>query len=211
MMVKIAGHMGVKAERVQGQWDSLLTDLANKRTDMVMNGIEINELRSKTNNFSKPYFIYEQQLSVRAADKDTFKSLDDLKDKKIGVLSGTESINVLKRAGFKDEQIVGHDDSKTPYENLNLKRCDAVLAEAIIADFYAGPTKGMVKGIYNNPKTFSPGKYGVAVRKESDSDTLLAEIDRVLKLMKESGELAEIYTKWNIWNDTQKELGIVKK
>jgi polar amino acid transport system substrate-binding protein len=210
MMDKIAPHLGVKHERVQAQWDGLLTDLKNKRSDIVINGIEINDTRLKTNSFSQPYYTYEQQLSVRAEDKDKFKSLNDLKDKKIGILSGTESGNVLRRMGFKDEQIVGHDDSKTPYENLNLKRVDGVVAEWMIADFYAGP-KGMVKGIYNVPETFSPGKYGIALRKEPESEALLKEIDRVLKLMKENGELAAIYKRWNIWNDKQKELGISDK
>ncbi len=207
MMDKIAEHMGVKHERVQAEWASLLENMKAKRTDIVLNGIEINELRLKTYLFSQPYFKYEQQWSVRAADKDVLKSMDDLKDKKIGILDGTEAGNVLKRAGFKEDQIKIYPDSKTPYDDLKIKRVDAILAESIIADFYAGKDKE----IFNNPATLAPGIYGVALRKEKESDTLLAEIDRVLKLMKENGDLAAIYKKWNIWNDKQKELGIVEK
>ena len=43
------------------------------------------------------------------------------------------------------------------------ERVDAVLAEWMIADYYAGKDKE----IYNIPATFAPGKYGVAVRKEN--------------------------------------------
>ena len=207
MMDKIAEHLGVKHERVQAEWASLLENLKAKRTDIVMNGIEINELRSKTYNFSQPYFVYEQQISVRAKDKDKYKSLADLKDKKIGILDGTESGNVLESAGFKNDQITIHPDSKTPYDNLKLRRVDAVVAESIIASFYAGQDAA----IFNNPDTFAPGKYAVAVRKESDSDTLLAAIDSVLKTMKVNGELAAIYKKWNIMSDKQKALGVVEK
>jgi polar amino acid transport system substrate-binding protein len=207
MMDKIAAHMGVKHERVQAEWGSLLENMKAKRTDIVMNGIEINELRSKTCNFSQPYFVYEQQISVRAKDKDKYKTLTDLKDKKIGILDGTESGNVLEAAGFKKDQITIHPDSKTPYDNLKLHRVDAVVAESIIAAFYAGQDTN----VYNNPETFAPGKYAVAVRKDSDSDTLLAEIDSVLKSMKENGELAAIYKKWNIMSDKQKALGVVEK
>ncbi len=77
----------------------------------------------------------------------------------------------------------------------------------MIADYYAGKDKE----IYNIPKTFAPGKYGICVRKDKGNETLLAEIDRVIKLMKENGDLATIYKKWHIWNDEQKELGIVEK
>ncbi|MBI5723158.1 MAG: 50S ribosomal protein L7/L12 [Planctomycetes bacterium] len=37
------------------------------------------------------------------------------------------------------------------------------------------------------------------------------EINRVLKLMMENGELAEIYQRWHIWNDQQRQLGIKPK
>ena len=207
MMEKIAAHLGLKTERVQAEWAKLKEDLKDKRTDIVLNGIEINDLNQSVVNFTQPYYKYEQQLSVRAADKEKIKSLDDLKDKKVGILDGTESGNVLKRAGFKDEQITIHPDSKTPYDNLKLKRIDGVVAESIIAAYYAGKDAE----IFNHPATFAPGKYGICVRKEQASDTLLAELDRVLKLMKENGELAAIYKQWNIMNDKQKELGIVEK
>jgi ABC-type amino acid transport substrate-binding protein len=207
MMDKIAAHLGVKHERVQAEWASLLENMKAKRTDIVLNGIEINDLRSKLYNFTQPYFVYEQQLSVRVEDKDKYKTLDDLKGHKIGILDGTESGNVLKRAGFTEDQTVIHPDSKTPYDNLKLKRVDAVMAESIIAEFYAGKDAA----IFNNPATFAPGKYGIALRKDKDSESLVVELDKVLKEMKENGELAEIYKRWNIWNDKLKDVGIVAK
>lgn len=204
MMDAIAKQMGVKHERVQAEWANLLENMKGKRTDIVINGIEINEERLKAFDFSAPYYVYEQQITVRLEDKEKFKKVDDLKSSKVGILDGTEAGNVLKRAGFKEDQITIHPDSKTPYDNLKLKRIDAVIAESIIAAFYAGKDEKL----FNNPATFSPGKYGIAVRKEKASATLLAEIDRVLKVLKENGELAAIYKKWDIMNDKQKEVGV---
>jgi polar amino acid transport system substrate-binding protein len=205
IMDKVAKHMGVKHEIVRSAWDGLLDNMIAKRSDIVVNGIEINEEREKVVSFSAPYYIYEQQLTVRAEDKDKYKSLEDLKGKKIGTLNGAEANNVLTKAGFKEDQITGHADSLTPYDNLGLKRVEAVLQESIIAAHYAGKNDKL----FNVPITFSPGKYGVAVRKEDAS--LLAEVNRVLDIMKKNGELAEIYKKWNIWNDKQKEAGIEAK
>lgn len=205
LMDKLAGHMGVKHERVQSEWGQLIPALLARRSDIVVNGIEINEERKKAVGFSAPYYAYEQQLTVRAEDKDKIKSLADLKGKKVGTLSDAEANNVLKRAGFAEDQIVSHPDSTLPYTNLANKRVDAVMQENIIAAYYAAPKKEL----YNIPATTDPGTYSVAVRLEDK--TLLAEVDRVLALMKENGELAAIYKKWNIWTEKQKELGLKEK
>ena len=205
IMDKLASHLGVKPELVRAQWDSLLDNLRVKRSDIVINGVEITDERKTRVSFSKPYYVYEQQLTVRAEDKDKFKSLDDLKGKKIGTLSGAESNHVLTRAGFDDALINKYDDSSTPYKDLELKRVDAVVQESIIAAHYAGQTASL----FNIPQTFSPGKYGVAVRLEDSP--LLIEIDRVLDLMKKNGELADIYKKWNMWNERQKDVGVNEK
>jgi len=207
MMEKIAGHLGVKEQRDQGQWDALPESLNGRRTDIVMNGFEINDKNTKSFLFSDPYFVYVQQFVVRAEDKEKYKTMADLKGHKIGILSGTESGQVLKKAGFSDDQIVGYDDSMAPYENLKLKRVDAVLAESIINDFYAGKDNEL----HLVPEKFAPGRYGIMARKEKESDALLAELNRILKLMKENGELAAIYKKWNILDERQKEVGVAEK
>jgi polar amino acid transport system substrate-binding protein len=207
IMEKVAEHMGVKQEIVKGQWDTLPANLLAGRSDIVMNGLEINEERKKKVGFSKPYFLYEQQLAIRSADKDKYKSLADLKGKKIGTLSGAEANNVLKAAGFTEDQIVPHDDSYTPYRNLELERVDAVLQENVIANHYAAPAK--MPKLYLIPETFAPGEYAVATR--PGDKALLAEIDRVLDLMKKNGELAEIYKKWNIWTPKQSTIGVEEK
>jgi polar amino acid transport system substrate-binding protein len=205
IMDKFAAHMGVKHEMVRNAWDALPEALLAHRVDMVMNGIEINAERQKRMAFSEPYYIYEQMLTVRVEDKDKYKTLDDLKGQKIGTLSGAEANNVLKRAGFAQEQLSSYEDSSMPYKDLELKRVEGVVQEQMIAEYYAGPNPK----VYNVPKTFSPGRYGVAVRKEDAA--LLAETNRILALMKQNGELAEIYKKWNIWNDRQKEVGVREK
>lgn len=207
IMEKVAAHLGVKHEIVKSQWDTLPANLLAGRSDIVMNGLEINEERKKVVAFSEPYYLYEQQLTVRAADKDKYRGLDDLKGRKVGTLSGAEANNVLAAAGFAEDLVVPHDDSLTPYRNLELERVDAVLQEDLIAAYYAAPER--MSTLFNQPKTFSPGKYAVAVRPADKA--LLAEIDRILLEMKKSGELAAIYRKWNIWSDREKEIGVLEK
>lgn len=203
----VAHHMGVRQEMVVSQWDALIENLKANRTDMVMNGIEINPEREKQVLFSIPYYLYEQQLAVRAEDKDKYKTLADLKGHKVATLSGAQANNVLKEAGWTDDRIQPMPDSQTPYEELVSKRVDAVVQEDLITAFYASPAKN--PKVFMIPATFSPGKYAVAVRPGDQS--LVNEINRVLELMMDNGELAEIYQRWNIMNDRQTTLGVKTK
>ncbi len=205
VMEKFAPHMGVKYEVAQVEWGKLVPDLQARRSDLIMNGMEINEDRAKVVDFSEPYCVYAQQMTVRAEDKDKYKKVADLKDKKWGTLDGAEANNVLKNAGVPEANITQFPDSNTPYMALKDKRVDAVLQEDMIAEFYAGKDTA----VYNVPETFSPGKYAVAVRKGEQD--LLNDVNRIIALMKQNGELAEIYKKWKIWNDRQKEIGVTEK
>lgn len=202
IMTAFAEVMGVKAEMVQHPWASLPDGMTRGNFDVVMNGIEITDERKEQVAFSKPYYQYAQQLTIRKADKAKYKTLDDLEGKPISTLEAAAANDVLKEAGWSDELIKPFDDSSLPYEEVSAGRVEACLQESIIAAFYATPKADL----YNIPELFAPGTYGVIVRK-GDTD-LLAEVNRVLGVLFENGKLAEIYKKWNLWNDHQPELGI---
>jgi polar amino acid transport system substrate-binding protein len=152
--------------------------------------------------FSKPYYQYEQQLAVRKEDKDKYTCLEDLKGKRIATLTAAEANNVLKRAGWTEDLIQPMKDSQQPYDELKNGRVEAVLQEDIIAAYYV-PKYAELCLV---EKTFSPGRYAVAFRKEDTA--LAAEIEGVLDLLKENGELAAIYKNWRIQTPQQAQLGV---
>jgi len=193
----IARELGVKAKHVQNAWDSLIPALERGDTDIAMNGIEITGQRESRIIFSAPYYIYTEQLVVRADDK-TINSLADLKGKKAGTLSGTVAQTLLQNAGGIDVRI--YPGQVEPYEDLALGRIDAVLLDLPIAAYYAKP----------NPKLryagepMGEGYYGIAVKK-IDAE-FKRELDRILLKLSSSGELKKIYEKWGIWNKEQEKL-----
>jgi len=201
---RLARHLGVKPMLVKGDWNAMVPSLQAHRIDLILNGLEITDDRAKVVQFSVPYFQYAQQLTVRAADRDRFRTLDDLKGHKIAVLNGSAAIDVLKDKGWTEAELISLDDSYKPFEALKSGRADGVVGESIIARYYAGDDPAL----HNQPEIFSPGLYGAAVRK--DDDDLLAEVNRILNLMKQSGELGEMYQRWGVWSDRQQELGINK-
>jgi polar amino acid transport system substrate-binding protein len=207
IMEKLAQHLGVKAERFQGAWDELPEHLLSRRDiDLICNGIEITEERKQRLRFTDPYFRYAQLLTVRKEDQDKYKTLADLKGKKVSTLVASQSVRELEAAGFSEEQIITCPDSDTPYRELDTGRVDACLQDNIIALFYAAPEK--MPRLHIIPEEFGEGYYGMAARPEDAS--LVAELNRILALMKKNGDLAAIYKKWNLYTPGQKKLGILE-
>jgi polar amino acid transport system substrate-binding protein len=204
VMERIGQKMGVRLERVQADWLALYDVMKSGRCDLLMCGFEVTEDRQEQADFSVPYYRYGQQLTVRAADREKYPSLDALKGRPISVLNGSAAVDLLKEAGWDDAQIVQYDDSLAPYVDLALGRVEGSIAESIIAAYYAAGDERL----FTHPELFSFGEYAAVVRKGDEA--LLAEINAILEEMKRSGELGEIYQRWGVWNDTQLELGIAK-
>jgi polar amino acid transport system substrate-binding protein len=57
LMEKFAAHMGVKPKMIQADWAALIDNMLAGRSDLVVNGIEINEERAKRVAFSTPYSL----------------------------------------------------------------------------------------------------------------------------------------------------------
>jgi polar amino acid transport system substrate-binding protein len=204
MVAAICKHMGVEPELVRIDWNSLVPSLEAGRIDVAINGLEVLPERAEVVAFTEPYYEYVQQLTVRAADKDSYPSLEALEGKPVAVLNGTAAVNVLEEHGWHASRILPYDDSLKPYLAVRQRRAEAALGESIIASYYAGSDPAF----FNVPTTFSPGHYAAAVRKADGS--LLAEMNRVLAVMKENGELGEIFQRWGIWTDRQESIGVAK-
>lgn len=193
----IARELGVKARQSQNAWDSLVPALQRGDFDFAMNGIEITPQRESKVLFSHPYYIYTEQLVVRR-DEDRIKDVNDLKGMKVGTLSGTVAQDILMSMDSVDVKI--YPGQVEPYEDLAIKRIDAVLLDLPIAAYYAKP----------NPKLkyagdpVGEGFYGIAIRK-TDED-LKQKIDEILLKLYKTGELKKIYEKWDLWNKTQEKL-----
>lgn len=204
IMEEVARRLGRRLELHRADWLALFESLESGRCDVLMNGFEVTAERAQVARFGAPYFRFGQQLVVRAADASAVRGLPDLAGRRVAVLNGSQSVDVLREAGFADDAILQYDDSLAPYTEVALGRADAALAESIIAAYYAArdPRLAVVEG------TFAPGEYA-AVTRLSDA-ALAAEIDGALAAMKADGALGEILQRWGLWDDAQAALGTAK-
>ena len=194
---EIAGELGVHAKQAQNAWDSLIPALKRGDSDIAMNGIEITPRREKDVLFSRPYYIYTEQLVV-SKDEAAIKGVDDLKGKKAGTLSGTVAQDILTGMGGVDVKI--YSGQVEPYEDLAIGRLDAVLLDLPIAAYYAKPNPKLK---YAGPPV-GEGFYGIAIRKGDEE--LKERIDEILVRLMSTGRLKEIYQKWDLWNEKQEKL-----
>ncbi|MCG3162367.1 MAG: Membrane-bound lytic murein transglycosylase F [Acidobacteria bacterium] len=191
LMNAIGKQLNRKSVFVQNQWDGLIPGLQRGNYDLAVNGIEITDDRKQQVNFSIPYYVCGEQLSVRVGEN-AINSLADLKGKIAGTLKASLAQRILEREGGME--IRSYENQNNAYDDLAIGRLDAVLMDWPIAVYYAKP----------NPKLKFTGpsiermEYGIAVRKE-DAELLKQVNDALLALVK-SGELRRIYEKWGIWN-----------
>jgi polar amino acid transport system permease protein/polar amino acid transport system substrate-binding protein len=197
---EVAHHLGVEPRLVIRAWDTLIPELQKGSFDMAMNGIEDTPDRAAIVGFSKPYFVYSQQLTVRQGTAG-IHGLGDLKGKKVATLSGTAAEDILRQT--PGIQVVTHPEIIYSYRDLQSRRVDAVLLDSPIAAAY-GASNPKLKNV---GESFGEGQYVAAFRKEDQS--LQDAVNVALEHLKSTGTLKSIYQKWGLLDKHQARIGIL--
>jgi polar amino acid transport system substrate-binding protein len=186
----LAAELGMKAQFVQNQWDSLVPGLKRGDYDAVINGLEITDDRKAEVEFSDPYYLTYEAMTVRRSAYD-IAALADLKGRKAGTLKGALAERLLGATG--GVEVIGYDTQTMLYDDLALGRVDAVLMDHPAAVYY-----GIDPRLKNLPGQFGRIAYGVAIRKGDAK--LLARINAALARLIKTGQLRRVYERWGIWN-----------
>jgi polar amino acid transport system substrate-binding protein len=190
----LAAKLGVKAKLVQNQWDQLIPALDRGGFDIILSGFEISQEHQQKVAMSLPYYAYAQQI-VTAASATGMDSLEHLKGKRVGVLSGTVGQRLVEKAGGMDVRI--YPGNVESLRDIKSQRIDAAVMDLPIAVFYAKPDPELTfSGDY-----FAPGFYGIGLRREDT--TLLEALNKAIRELDEDGTLERIYRKYGVWNDLQ--------
>ena len=79
LIVAIMKTQGAEVQLNNLPFDGLIPALQAGTIDIAMSGMTITEERQKRISFSEPYYDNGLVVMIRSADKDTYKSVDDLK------------------------------------------------------------------------------------------------------------------------------------
>ena len=94
----IARQLGRTPRFLQVQFASLDQSARRGDFDIGLSGIEDIPARRQTLAASIPYYEFREVMTVRAADRNRFRTLDDLRGRRVATLGGTMAYDLLLAA-----------------------------------------------------------------------------------------------------------------
>ncbi|MBC2745099.1 MAG: transporter substrate-binding domain-containing protein [Desulfosarcina sp.] len=203
---EMAKRLGVKVKFITPDWDLITAGKWGKRWDVSIGSMTPTAERKQALLFTMPYYSSPAQFAVHK-NNTTIKTLSDLAGKKIGVATETtnerylqrnleiEDVNIVYQT-WKPGKLKTYPTDANHIEDLSLgdgARLDAIftsrqtLAEAIQSGCGSGcPIKMLGEPTYYEPLCFALDK------SRSNSDTLLAKLNEILKEMYADGTLVKL-------------------
>jgi polar amino acid transport system substrate-binding protein len=191
----VAAKAGIKLKFINTPWEGIFATLQQGDRDVLASAVTITKERKLTMDFSDPYFDARQLIAV-GKDATGVHSLNDLKDKKVAVQTGTTGDEVVQKLMGKTSPNIKRFESMP----LALKELEDGGVFAAVGD-----NGVVVNYVKNNPNTklvtvedktnFSPEQYGYAVKKGNKA--LLDKLNSGLAAIKADGTYDTIYKKYS--------------
>ena len=186
IMKAVAEEMGKTLVVTDVAFDTIVTSVQSGKADAGAAGITIRPDRAEQVDFSIPYSSTEQYVIVPVAN-DTIKTLEDLKDKKIGIQNGTTSdmlvADLIAAGELGSAEIVPYTSPAVAAASMNKQDAvvtDKLTAQLIVANDSSLKAFALVKA--DGTPAAEVEEYGIAVQKGNTE--LLNTINEVLtKLM----------------------------
>ena len=187
---ELGAVLGIELRRVQAPYESLVQVLDRGDCDLVLNGFEPTPARRGLVRFTRPYYIFQQQLSVGPSVSGV-RELGDLVGKRVGVLGQSQSHQLLlEHPGI---EVVVYESSVTAYEDVVNGRNAAALADLPIAR----ALRPLFPRLSDVGEPFGAFYYCMAVRRAEPE--LQRALDAAVGALLANGALERIYRKWDLW------------
>ena len=186
-----AEEMGVEVEFQPIDWSTKETELNSGRIDLIWNGYTITDERKEKVLFTKPYL--ENSQVIMTLKNSNISAIADLEGKNVGVQALSSALDALNANPIVDKitNLSEYGDNVLALTDLKTKRTDAVIIDAVVADYYNTLEDGTFKII---EESLAPEQYGVGVKKGNEE--LLEKLQKALDTLSENGKANEISEKW---------------
>ena len=185
----IADDLGVELVLQEMEFGSLCNAVKQGKIDMTISGMTPKEERKEAVDFSDIYYKAEQAFLINSKDKDKYKTLDDLKGKKIGAQLGSVQADIAEDIEGADVKLLT--EVSTLILEVKNGNLDAVIIEVPVANLAA----------QNNPELYVPENYiedgegGSAIGMPKNSPKLVEAVNKTLKKLMDEGKIDEYVQK----------------
>ncbi len=185
----IAQRLGVEAEFAEGEWDGLLAGLDSGRYDTMANGMSVTEERRQKYDFTEPYAF--NSIVVITTGSSDIASMDDLSGKRTANTLGSSYAILAESRGATN---TGVDDFNQTIELLTQGRIDATLNDEVVFYDYMDqhPDADLKIAAVND----EPTHVAFPLRREESMAGLLDAMNGAIADMRESGELADLSSRF---------------
>lgn len=187
---ELSRRLGFTYEFQAMPFASILASVQEKKADFSM-GFTQNSDREKVYDFTQGYF--QPRVGVVSTKGTDIKSIDDLKGKRIGVVTGTVQYTMAQKL-LAGEDIRTYDNSDLCLQELLSGRIDAYICDGAEAINMAEPHEELQSNVLD--KDFSTeylGEYHIMSYKGAE---FMPYFDQALTDMKNDGTLDKLIAQW---------------
>lgn len=183
----LGDEMGYKVNIETCSFDGLIPALEAGKYDAIISAMTITEDRAKSVQFSDKYFKSGQYIAMKKGAN--FKSLADLKGKKVGVQLNTTGQFAVEKAGMTPKK---YDTTPDALNDLLNGGVEAVVADApVVLWFQAQNPSAQIESVDADT---GAEYYGIGMK--LDNKELGQKMNDALKKLMDSGKYNDIYKKW---------------
>ena len=183
----ICENLGLTAQPYAIDFDSALVAPSAGKADAVVSGVTVREDRKATLDFTIPYVTIVQGIVFKAGADVT---LENLKDKAIGVQSGTTG-QIYAVDDLGEDHVVSYDKYSLAFQALQNGQIDCIMVDDMVGAAYVKQIPGleMITTEYE-PEEFA---FGFAKGNTELVEAFNAELQKLI----DDGTIEQIILKWN--------------
>ena len=185
----LASKLGVKVAFISSEWASILAGLSANKYDVIVSQVGINPKREQAFDFSTPYIYSMPQLIVRSNDAAPYKTLADLKGKKLGV--GQGSVYEQQAKAVPGIEVRSYPAAPDTMADLASGRIDAALNDSLMSAYLLKISKLPIKA---GARVGAVERMGIPFQKGNPQ--FKAALNGALAEMARDGSLTTISLKW---------------
>jgi len=189
---EIAKLADLEVKFIDMSFDSLIPALRAGQVDVVAAAMTITDDRKQIVDFSSPYWTADQSIIVKADSDLTITIL--FQKGRIGVQTGTTgdlwcTDNLVGKGLLPEKNLKRYDTFVLALSDLLNGNIDAIVLDSPVANRFAAVRPVKVVGVIVTGE-----QYGIAVKKGNKE--LLEKINSAIKVLNETGKMAELIDKY---------------